>query len=155
MKYKKIIVYGLTASGKTTLANKISKILKIKVYCTDDFAYKKKWALKATEEEFKKKLKKVLKNKKWIIEGVHVRWLEDAIKKADLIVFTNPPKRIMASRALKRSKKEGSLKQKLKLLYWVYRWGPLWYRKYKKVPRKFVELKNKKNISSFLDNLTK
>ena len=41
----KIIIFGLTASGKTTLARKISKILKIKIYHTDDLAYKKKWKI--------------------------------------------------------------------------------------------------------------
>ena len=50
----KIIIFGLTASGKTTLARKISKILKIKIYHTDDLAYKKKWSLKRTEKEFMK-----------------------------------------------------------------------------------------------------
>jgi adenylate kinase family enzyme len=37
---KKIAIIGATASGKTTLANKISKILDIPVYHLDKIAWK-------------------------------------------------------------------------------------------------------------------
>ncbi len=124
MKYKKIIVFGLTASGKTTLARKISQILKIKIYHTDNFAYIKKWTKKATEEEFMKKLKEAVKKEKWILEGVHSEWMSKAIKKADLVIFINPNKITLAKRVLKRSKKKGkdNSRARLKLIYWVYRW---------------------------------
>jgi len=155
MRYKKIIIFGPTASGKTTLAEKIEKILKTKIYHTDDFAYKKKWTVKSTKEEFTTKLKKVIMKDKWIIEGVHSEWLASAIKESDLVIFVNPSKIIMTARALKRSKerKKDTFKQKLKLLYWIYRWGPKWYRKYKKDCKEFIELKNNKQIDKLVGSL--
>ena len=154
MTYKKILIYGLTASGKTTLAKKVSKILGMKVYHTDDFAYKKKWTLKSTEKEFMNKLNNVVRKKEWIIEGVHSEWVLSAVKEADLVIFLNTNKIVMAKRALKRSKgKKDTMKQKLKLLYWIYRWGPSWYRKYKKDSKKFLEVKDSKDLNILLENL--
>lgn len=154
MKYKKIVIFGLTASGKTTLAKKVSKVLHIKIYHSDDFAYKKKWAIKTDEKEFMNRLHKVTDKKEWIIEGVHSEWLADAIKKADLVIFLNPSKFIMAKRALNRSRgKKDTFAQKLKLIYWVYRWGPGWYRKYKKDTKEFLEIRKDKEKKKLLDKL--
>ncbi|MCX6750887.1 MAG: AAA family ATPase [Candidatus Pacearchaeota archaeon] len=154
MKYKKIVIFGLTASGKTTLAKNISKILNIKVYHSDDFAYKKKWTIKSSEKEFMHKLGNVTRKKEWIIEGVHSEWLSNAVKKTDLVIFLNPHKFVMTKRALIRSKgKKDSLKQKLKLLYWIYRWGPSWYRKYKHHSKNFLEVRNSKDKEILLEKL--
>jgi len=151
MEKEKIIIFGQIASGKTTLAEKISKKVKIKIYCTDDLAYKKKWTLKATKEEFLRKLKKIVKKERWIIEGAHSEWLYPAIKKADLVIFINPNRAIRTKRALERSKKrKDNLKYSLKLLYWSNRWGPNWYRKYKKDSKNFIELNDNKQIKEFL-----
>ena len=154
MKYNKIIIFGLTASGKTTLAKKISKILKIKIYCTEDLVYKKKWTLKVTKEEFLKSLEKIIKKEKWIIEGVHSEWLSPALPKADLIIFTNPNKIIITKRGLKRSiQQKDNLKEILKILYWINRWGPNWYRKCKSKSKEFIEVKNNNQIKKLLEKL--
>lgn len=157
MIYRKIVIFGLTASGKTTLAGKISKILNIKVYHSDDFAYKKKWTVKSSESEFMKKLGVVIHKKEWIIEGVHSEWLSDAVNVADIVIFLNPKRHIMAKRALKRSKissnRKDTLKQKFMLIYWIYRWGPSWYRKFQRESKEFLEIKSKKDISELLNKL--
>lgn len=154
MKYKRIVIFGLTASGKTTLAKSVSKILKIKVYHTDNLAYKRKWDIKSSEKEFKKELNKILKKDKWILEGVHSEWILKAVKQADLVIFLDKKKITMTKRALKRSKKnKDNLKQKLKLLYWIFRWGSKWYRKCEQYSKSFIELKNKEQINKFLKSL--
>jgi len=157
MKIHKIIVFGLTASGKTTFARKLSNVFHIKIYHTDDFAYKKKWTVKSTKKEFAKKLNKILLKKEWIIEGVHSEWILSAIKKADLVIFLNPHKIIMVRRALKRSKlkrrEKDTFKQKLKLIYWIFRWGPKWYRKFDKFSKQFIEINTDEEKQTLLKKL--
>ena len=114
-KPKKIFIFGLTASGKTTLAKKLSRKLKIKYYSTDNLVYRRKWSEKYTSEESSKNLQKILKNPKWIIEGVHCfGFIALAIESADKIILLNPPKKIMRKRALKR---KSTFLQKIKLIY--------------------------------------
>lgn len=154
MKYKKILIFGLTGTGKSTFAKKVSKITKLKVYHLDDLAYKKKWTQPATKEEFVRRLTKIVKKKKWILEGVHHEWLEKAKQKPDLILFINPNKIIRTKRILLRSKRNKTpLKQTVKLIYWATRWGPKWYRKHKKDAKEFVEIKNQKELNELLKNL--
>ena len=61
------------ASGKTTLAKKISKKLNIQHYDLDDLFWERKYDLKRSHEECTKRLKKIAKKKQWIIEGVFSR----------------------------------------------------------------------------------
>ena len=54
-KYKKILIMGVSGRGKTMLALKMSEILHIKNYSTDDFLYKIKFSLKEDKDESIKK----------------------------------------------------------------------------------------------------
>ena len=74
MKYNKILIVGGIGSGKTTLAKKISKILKMKYYEIDNIAYKRRDVHeKYKPNERDKKLKSIVKRKKWILEGFYDR----------------------------------------------------------------------------------
>ena len=98
-------------SGKTTLANKLSKKLNINHYELDDIYWKRKYDLKRTNLECEKRLEKISKKKKWIIEGVYSKWIEPGIKESDMVVWLDPPffklvYRIIF-RKLKRRKRKG------------------------------------------------
>ena len=86
-KYNRIWIIGGSGSGKTYLARKISKILKIKNYELDDIIWDKKYTLKRPKALMVKKLKKITKKEKWIIEGVSSSWIESGIKRADLVIL--------------------------------------------------------------------
>ena len=151
MKYKKIIIFGLTGSGKTTLANKLSKILKIKSYCTDDLVYKRRWDIKVSEKEFKEKLNRIVKKDKWIIEGVYSKWMNQILKKADLVISLDIKKPILMKRVIKRSKKQNnSLKEILKLIYKIFRWNSKWYDRCKKYSKNFKQIKNDKEMEELI-----
>jgi adenylate kinase family enzyme len=81
MNYKRIFILGTTGTGKTHLAYLLSKKLKIKKYSLDDVYWKRKYDIKRTEKERDKELKKITKNKRWIIEGIYSHWPKKAAKK--------------------------------------------------------------------------
>ena len=161
MRARKIWVLGGTASGKTTLAKKISKKLKIPFYSTDDFIYKKKWSEKYSDDVQIKKLKSVAKRTSWIIEGVHKNeWIYSSIKKADLIIFLDMRKIRLVSRVIKRrnvrkkNNEPGSgFPDLMKLLWWVFKHGPRDYKKFQKEKPDFVILKNPRQVDNFLEEL--
>ena len=86
MKHNKIFIIGTMGSGKTTLAERLSKELKIRHYGLDDVYYSKKYTKKRKEDVRERKLNELLKKKKWIIEGVFNNWTEEIFKKADLVI---------------------------------------------------------------------
>lgn len=69
----KILIFGSVASGKTTLAKKLSKELNIIYYEGDCIAWGSlnEQRYKRSNEEQKEVIDKINKNSSWIIEGTY------------------------------------------------------------------------------------
>ena len=90
-KYERIWIFGGSGSGKTRFAQKISKLLKINNYELDDILWAKKYTIKRSKSSMIRRLKKITAKKKWIIEGVSSSWIDQGIKKADLVILLTIP----------------------------------------------------------------
>ena len=165
MNPKRIIILGISGSGKTTLANQISEKLNIQSYDLDDIFFTRKFDKKRGEKSREKLFNNLVKKRKWIIEGVYTTWIEEGIKKSDLVILLDIPFRKTSYRVSKRyfSRKgehRETLKDLIKLINFI--------RKYKSKKNKrgyglhkslidkhkadFIILKTKKEINSFLEN---
>ena len=98
----RILILGCSGSGKTFLATTISKNLKIKSYDLDDIFFERKYDIKRNEIVRLKLLNKITKTKKWIIEGVYSSWIDEAVKKSDIVILLDFPFTILAWRIFKR-----------------------------------------------------
>ncbi len=98
----KITILGLTASGKTTLANKLGEILNIPVTHLDQIFWKEEGGLK--QDAFVSELSNVMKNDKWIIEGSMPRskTLDLRLSEADTIILFDLPLLLVFWRQIKR-----------------------------------------------------
>lgn len=88
MEERKIFVIGPTGSGKTFLAKKVSGVYKIPHINLDYVLYrhtKAKQREEIPEVEWKKKLGKITKNDKWVIDGVNP--IDEVIKRADKVIY--------------------------------------------------------------------
>ncbi len=170
----KIYILGTVGCGKSTLAKKISNILKIPHYDLDDIFFTKKFNIKRNEKDRIKLLSKLCKKKKWIIEGVFSKpWVEQGIKKCDIVIFLDIPLRTLIYRITKRtiqrekSKLKGkeryneNFKEYVNLIKAVINYkkkkGYRGYIKHQAMIKKHkvnvVYLKNKKEINKFLGDL--
>ncbi len=167
MKLNKIFIIGIAGSGKTTLAKKISQILKIDSYDLDKIVFRKKDFERVSDSVRNKRLNKILKNKKWIIEGSYKKdWVIPVVKRSDVIIFldTSPltsKKRLVLrfiKRKLKKNTKPESLRDFVNLIKYsnkkVSR-GRKDFSEYmaKKHKKGIIILKNKKEINKFLRKL--
>ena len=166
MTYNKILIVGGIGSGKTTLANKLSKTLKIKSYELDDIAYKKRETYKKQKPSIRdKKVKLILKRKKWIVEGFYSRhWTYPIYKKADIVIILNikpsASKRRVIIRFLKRkflTKRKTNLRRTMSLLKYVDEYPKKYFKMQKETAKEFNKnvliLKNKKEINKFIKEL--
>ena len=169
MAYKKILIVGGIGSGKTTLAKKLSKFLKIKTYELDDIAYKKRATYEKREPKLRdKKITSILKRKKWIIEGFYSRsWTHKIHKKADIIVILNVKTSVSKSRLIRRfikrklsfkkSNRNRKFKRTLSLIRYINEYPTKYFKLQKQVAKKFNKnvliLNNKKEINEFLKKL--
>ncbi len=166
MKIKKIHITGPYGSGKTTLGEKISEKLKIPFYSFDDIKYLVKWTKKRPTKEIINEVKKISKQRKWVTEGNLTDYAESIFKNADLIIILKPKKLTSKLRILKRylfrqKQENDTLKGATKLIrkinkYYKGKEHPSLYshqKLIKKYNKKFVILKNKKQINNFVKSL--
>jgi adenylate kinase family enzyme len=156
---RRLIIFGGTASGKTTVAKILSNKLDIPCYSTDDIVYKHNWKKKRVSTEKEKIVKKILTSKNWIIEGVHTEvWLLPVIKKADLVILLDLPRVVLLKRVLKRQLLKRNFKHIFKLFYyaWIYKKDHfIWHKNVAiKFNKKLVIFHTNKQIKQFTDSFT-
>ena len=169
--HKRIYIIGNSASGKTSLAKQLSRILRIKSYDLDDFYYERKFSKKRDAKTVEKLVKKVTRTKKWIIEGVYSSCVTCSLDKADLIIWLDYPFHVIASRLIKRQiKMREKLPDLLDFLHYIwdyyqkpnhkhYERNESNYYKHKKIIETYhaeiVHITSKKELERFVSNLRK
>ena len=87
---KKIIVIGRPGSGKTTLSNKLGKILNIPVFYLDRFVADSN-GKRIPQNEFINKQEEIMKGEKWIIDGNWANTIINRIKHTDTVILLDFP----------------------------------------------------------------
>ena len=90
----KIHIIGGSGSGKTYLAENLSKKYGIRHYDLDDLQWDNDadtYGVKRSKEERGELLEEILKEPEWIIEGVYYKWVSEAFAAADVIYVLNVP----------------------------------------------------------------
>lgn len=111
----KIYIVGAVSSGKSTLAKKLSKELKIPYKSLDDVVYDINEPnscsnIKRRDSERDKLFNSIINENNWIIEDVGRSCFKDGLKKSDKIILLETNKYIRNYRIVKRF-----IKQKLGL----------------------------------------
>ena len=119
----KIHIIGCSGSGKTYLANVLSKKYNISYFDLDDIQWDnnaKEYGKKRTLDERKALLQEILyNNDEWIIEGVYYAWVQQSFDEADKIYVLDMPGYLYKSRIIMRSIKRETLKSVYNLLKWT------------------------------------
>ena len=117
----KIHIIGCSGSGKTYLANALSKKYNISHFDLDDIQWDnnaKEYGKKRTLDERKALLQEILyNNDEWIVEGVYYAWVRQSFDEADKIYDFRYAWLLYKSRIIMRSikRKLGIQKGKEKL----------------------------------------
>ncbi len=106
----KVLIIGIVARGKTTLARRLSKETNIKNYEIDLIVHDDKNKRKRTNKEQQKIIEKINKQSDWIIEGTLRKNLYNLLELADKIIYLDIPIQVRKRRILLRY-----IKQKLKI----------------------------------------
>ena len=96
----KILIIGIVASGKTTLAKILSKQLNIKYYEIDSIVHDDKNNKVRSHEEQIEIIKTIDNNRDWIIEGTLRKNLHFLLDLADKIIYLDIPLKIRKRRII-------------------------------------------------------
>ena len=124
----KVLILGIVASDKTTLARRLSFESRIKHYEIDQIVYDDFNDKKRYDEEQQEIIKRGDKNYSWIIEGTLRKKLDNLLDLADTIVYIDIPLNVRKIRILGRFIKQllriekCNYKPTFKMLRMMYVW---------------------------------
>lgn len=100
----RIVIFGFSGGGKSTLARKLGEILGIEPTHMDRLHWLPNW-VESTAEYKKEKLKPVLERERWIIEGNYRRiYWKERLDMADTVIFVDVNRFTCFYQAWKRSR---------------------------------------------------
>ncbi|HSI66810.1 MAG TPA: AAA family ATPase [Planococcus sp. (in: firmicutes)] len=148
----KIYILGSVASGKTTVAKKLSKKLGLPCYTTDDFVWErhKSGDIRNLEITRNQKFNEIIRKDNWIIEGIHIGWTEEGMANADLILFLDVPYSTRTRRIFKRyfkqklNMEEANYRPTIRIVGKMMQWNRLFEQVMKPEALKFLEEHKKK-----------
>ena len=99
---KRIVIVGVSASGKSTFARKLSEKAKLPLFLMDAIMWNPGWQY-IGDAETVKKLKEIATKEEWIIEGYISKEARTFLfERADTIIYLDYPPIVATLRYLKR-----------------------------------------------------
>ena len=99
---RRVLVYGVTGSGKTTLAARLSRVTGLPWYPVDDLTWEPGWVL-VPDEEQRRKISDICAQPEWILDSAYARWLDVPLSRADLVVALDYPRWVSLQRLVRRT----------------------------------------------------
>ena len=99
---RRILVYGVTGSGKTTLAERLSGLTGIGWTSVDDVTWQPGWVL-LPEDEQRRIFTELCAGESWILDTAYGTWVDVALARAQLVVGLDYPRHRSLWRLLRRT----------------------------------------------------
>lgn len=99
---QRILVYGVTGSGKSTAAVRLGEVLGLPVTLADEVCWQPGWVL-LPEEDQRRIFMEVTAADAWVLDTAYSSWLDLALDRVDLVVGLDYPRWLSFQRLLRRS----------------------------------------------------
>lgn len=99
---RRILVYGVTGSGKTVLAERLSRVTSIRWHSVDDLTWDPGW-VSVPDEEQRRRIFWICEQREWILDTAYSSWLDIPLARADLVVALDYPRWFSLQRLLRRT----------------------------------------------------
>jgi adenylate kinase family enzyme len=87
----RVLIYGVTGSGKTILARKVADRTGLPFHSVDDLTWQPGWVAMPTEDQ-RRLMAAICAGERWILDSAYSIWLDLALARADLIVALDYPR---------------------------------------------------------------
>jgi adenylate kinase family enzyme len=98
----RILVYGVTGSGKTALAERISALTGIPWHAVDELTWEPGW-VQVPDDEQRRRIEAICASGQWILDTAYGKWLDVPLARADMIVALDFPRWLSLARLIRRT----------------------------------------------------
>lgn len=98
----RILVYGVTGSGKTTLAARIAARTGLPWHAVDELTWEPGWVQVPSEEQ-RRRVEAICAGERWILDSAYSNWLDVPLARAQLIVALDYPRWLSFGRLARRT----------------------------------------------------
>ncbi|MGQ0779189.1 MAG: adenylate kinase [Pseudonocardiales bacterium] len=98
----RILVYGVTGSGKSVLAERIGTTLNLPWYSVDDLTWEPGW-VPAPVDDQRIRISAICARKCWVLDSAYGKWLDIPLSRAELIVGLDYPRWFSLARLIRRT----------------------------------------------------
>jgi adenylate kinase family enzyme len=98
----RILVYGVTGSGKTALAERISACTGIPWHAVDDLTWEPDW-VPVPDDEQRRRIEAICVSERWVLDTAYGSWLDIPLARVELIVALDFPRWLSLWRLIRRT----------------------------------------------------
>jgi adenylate kinase family enzyme len=99
---QRILVYGVTGSGKTTLAGQIGERTGLPWHAVDDLTWQPGWVV-VPDEEQRRRIAAICAGECWVLDTAYGKWLDLPLQRVELIVGLDYPRWLSLQRLVRRT----------------------------------------------------
>ena len=98
----RVLVYGVTGSGKTTLARRIADRTGLPWHEMDQLTFEPGWIVVPLEEQ-RRRVEAICAEPAWVLDTAYANWLDLVLPRVELIVALDYPRWLSLGRLLRRT----------------------------------------------------
>ena len=99
---RRILVYGVTGSGKSTAAKRIAARTGLPLTLADELTWAPGW-VPVAEDEQRRRFAAVVAHDRWVLDTAYGAWLDVVLPRVDLVVGLDYPRWFSLQRVFRRS----------------------------------------------------
>ena len=98
----RVLIYGVTGSDKTTLAQRVAERTGLPFHSVDDLTWKPGW-IGVPAEEQRRLIASICTGERWILDSGYSTWLDVVLARVDLVVALDYPRWRSLGRLVRRT----------------------------------------------------